>query len=185
MLAQEDRAGRAWCKAHGYGGYTSYASLEDLPARATVFADLKRRLDRHVSAFADACAFDLGPKGRLKLDSLWVNVLKPGAAHSGHVHPHSVVSGTVYVATPPGGGRAAARGSPGAPDDGRPASPGRRARGEPHLRHPDAGDRRALSVGKLAAPRGGRECGPLAAHQSQLQLRLALIAQTRRRTTAW
>ncbi len=104
MLAQEDRAGRAWCKARGYGGYTSYASLDDLPSRATVFGELKRRLDRHAAAFADALRFDLGPRGRLKLDSLWVNVLRPGAAHSGHIHPHSVLSGTVYVATPPGSG---------------------------------------------------------------------------------
>ncbi len=104
MLAREDRAGRAWCKARGYGGYTSYASLDDLPTRATAFADLKRRLDRHVAAFCQTCAFDLGPRGRLKLDSLWVNVLDPGAAHAGHLHPHSVVSGTVYVATPEGAG---------------------------------------------------------------------------------
>src|SRR4051812_34737328 len=27
MLAKDDQAGRAWSKAHGYGGYTSYASL--------------------------------------------------------------------------------------------------------------------------------------------------------------
>ncbi|MBW8815404.1 MAG: hypothetical protein JF588_18435 [Caulobacterales bacterium] len=100
-LAAEDRAGRAWCKAHGYGGYTSYASLNDLPQRMTIFAKLKTRLDRHVRTFADALAFDLGG-GRLRLDSLWVNILKPGAAHSGHIHPHSVISGTVYVATPPG-----------------------------------------------------------------------------------
>ena len=102
MLADEDRAGRAWCKASGYGGYTSYASLNDLPARATVFADLKRKLDRHAAAFAEGLALDLGPRGRLKLDSLWANVLKPGASHSGHIHPHSVLSGTVYVAVPPG-----------------------------------------------------------------------------------
>jgi uncharacterized protein (TIGR02466 family) len=101
MLAAEDRAGRAWCREHGYGGYTSYASLDDLPRRASVFAELKARLDRHARAFADALAFDLGGQ-RLKLDSLWVNVLKPGAAHSGHIHPHSVISGTVYVATPKG-----------------------------------------------------------------------------------
>lgn len=99
MLASEDGAGRAWSKAHGYGGYTSYASLSDLPQRASVFGDLKRRLDRHAKAFASELAFDLG-QGRLKLDSLWVNVLKPGAGHSGHVHPHSVISGTVYVRTP-------------------------------------------------------------------------------------
>jgi uncharacterized protein (TIGR02466 family) len=101
MLADEDQAGRAWCKAQGYGGYTSYASLDDLPKRATVFQRLKTRLDRHVATFAEALAFDLGGR-KLKLDSLWVNVLKPGAAHSGHIHPHSVISGTVYVATPPG-----------------------------------------------------------------------------------
>ncbi len=104
MVASEDRAGQAWCKANGYGGYTSYASLDDLPTRASAFGTLKRRLDRHAAAFATELGFDLGPKGRLTLDSLWLNVLKPGAAHSGHIHPHSVLSGTVYVAVPPGAG---------------------------------------------------------------------------------
>jgi uncharacterized protein (TIGR02466 family) len=101
MLAREDRAGRAWCKARGYGGYTSYASLDDLPTRATVFAALKSRLDRHAAAFAKTLALDLG-RGRLRLDALWVNILKPGAGHSGHIHTHSVLSGTYYVAMPPG-----------------------------------------------------------------------------------
>ena len=101
MLAEEDVAGRAWSKAHGYGGYTSYASLDDLPQRATVFGALKAKLDRHAKTFAKDLAFDLGG-GRLRLDSLWVNILKPGAAHSGHIHPHSVISGTVYVSTPKG-----------------------------------------------------------------------------------
>lgn len=100
-LQDEDAAGRAWSREHGYGGYTSYASLNDLPQRMSVFADLKARLDRHARTFAEQLAFDLGA-GRLRLDSLWVNVLRPGAGHSGHIHPHSVISGTVYVATPPG-----------------------------------------------------------------------------------
>jgi len=103
MLAEEDEAGRRWSRAHGYRGYTSYASLNDLPSRDPRFADLARLLGRHVAAFARECAMDLGAR-RLKLDSLWVNVLKPGGAHSGHIHPHSVVSGTVYVAVPPGSG---------------------------------------------------------------------------------
>lgn len=101
MLADEDLAGRAWCKEHGYGGYTSYASLDDLPMRASVFEDLKRKLDKHAGAYAKALHLDLGGR-RLKLDSLWVNILKPGASHSGHIHPHSVISGTVYVAVPRG-----------------------------------------------------------------------------------
>ncbi len=101
MLAAEDQAGRAWCKANAYPGYTSYASLNDLPQRVTAFGDLKKRLDKQAAAFALDLAFDL--KGRrLVLDSLWVNVLKPGGTHSSHIHPHSVISGTYYVATPPG-----------------------------------------------------------------------------------
>lgn len=103
MLAEEDTAGRAWCKAHGYGGYTSYASLNDLPRRATVFGELKRRLDRHAAKAAAAFDLDLGG-GRLALDSLWVSVLKPGAAHSGHIHPHAALSGVVYVEVPAGAG---------------------------------------------------------------------------------
>lgn len=102
-LADEDGAGQAWSEAHGYRGYTSYASLDDLPQRDPRFADLVRHLNRHVAAFARESGFDLGGK-RLKLDSLWVNVLEPGGTHSGHIHPHSVVSGTVYIHVPPGAG---------------------------------------------------------------------------------
>jgi uncharacterized protein (TIGR02466 family) len=100
LLAGEDTAGQAWCKQNRYPGYTSYASLDDLPARMTAFGRLKRKLDRHAAAFADALFLDL--KGRkLVLDSLWVNVLKPGGFHSGHIHPHSVLSGTLYLEVPP------------------------------------------------------------------------------------
>ncbi|MCR5871555.1 MULTISPECIES: TIGR02466 family protein [unclassified Sphingomonas] len=101
-LAAHDRAGQRWSKDHGYRGYTSYASLDDLPDRDPRFADLVRHLNRQVARFADACALDLSRK--LKLDSLWVNVLKPGGTHSGHIHPHSVVSGTIYIEVPPGAG---------------------------------------------------------------------------------
>jgi uncharacterized protein (TIGR02466 family) len=103
MLAAEDLAGRAWCEEHAYGGYTSYASLDDLPRRASVFDLLKRKLDRHAATYAKALEFDLG-RGRLRLDSLWANILESGGAHSGHIHPHSVISGTVYVAMPTGAG---------------------------------------------------------------------------------
>lgn len=100
-LAEDDRAGRRWAKEHGYRGYTSYASLNDLPIRDPAFADLKRLLDKHVAKFAESCAFELAGK-KLKLDSLWVNVLDGKGGHSGHIHPHSVVSGTLYIALPAG-----------------------------------------------------------------------------------
>ena len=102
MLAEEDGAGRAWSKAKGYRGYTSYASLNDLPQRDPAIADLKRLLDREAKLFAKAAHFDLDRAP--KLDCLWVNVMKPGATHSGHIHPHSIISGTFYVAVPPGSG---------------------------------------------------------------------------------
>ena len=101
-LAQEDRAGRAWCKAHAYPGYTSYASLDDLPIRNPVFDDLRRVLDKHVRRFADEAYLDLAGR-KPKLDSLWVNVMKgAGGHHSGHIHPHSIISGTIYVRVPEG-----------------------------------------------------------------------------------
>ncbi|WBO22416.1 TIGR02466 family protein [Sphingomonas abietis] len=103
-LAQDDRAGRAWSKAHAYPGYTSYASLNDLPVRDPAFDDLRRVLDRHVRRFADEAYLDLGSK-KPKLDSLWVNVMKgSGGHHSGHIHPHSIISGTLYVRVPEGSG---------------------------------------------------------------------------------
>ena len=100
MLAAEDGAGRAWCRAHAYRGYTSYGSLNDLPNRMPEFAELKRHLDRHAAAYAKALKFDLARKPRL--DNLWVNLLKPGGGHSGHIHPHAFLSGTVYVEVPDG-----------------------------------------------------------------------------------
>ncbi|WP_425230491.1 TIGR02466 family protein [Sphingomonas sp.] len=100
VLAADDRAGQRWAREHGYRGYTSYATLNDLPVRDPAFAALKRHLDRHVARFAQACAFDLSRK--LRLDSLWVNLLRGGGAHTAHLHPHSVVSGTLYLALPPG-----------------------------------------------------------------------------------
>jgi uncharacterized protein (TIGR02466 family) len=100
-IAQDDEAGRRWCEKNGYPGYTSYASLNDLPWRIPVFGELRKALDRHVAAFARELEFDL--KGRkLALDSLWINVLPPGGVHTSHIHPHSVISGTFYVSIPDG-----------------------------------------------------------------------------------
>jgi uncharacterized protein (TIGR02466 family) len=101
-LARDDQAGRSWSKEHHYHGYTSYASLNDLPKRDPVIADLARKLTRHAALFAKECAFDLNRKP--KLDSLWVNLLKGGGHHSGHIHPHSIISGTFYVEVPKGSG---------------------------------------------------------------------------------
>jgi len=101
-FAQQDRAGRRWSREHHYPGYTSYGSLNDLPKRDPAFGQLAKLLTRHAAAFASDLSFDLARKPRL--DSLWVNLLKKGGRHSGHVHPHAILSGTLYVEAPPNSG---------------------------------------------------------------------------------
>ena len=102
-IAGEDKAGQRWSRAHGYGGYTSYASLNDLTRRASLFDELERKIARHVTLFARELDFELGGR-RLVLDSLWINVMNQGAVHPPHIHPHSVISGTYYVSVPPKSG---------------------------------------------------------------------------------
>ncbi|MFL6724103.1 MAG: TIGR02466 family protein [Sphingomicrobium sp.] len=99
-LAKDDEAGQQWSRDKGYKGYTSYASLNDLPRRDPAFDELKRIVTRHATAFAKELAWDVKPR----LDSLWANLLKPGGHHSGHIHPHSILSGTFYVEVPAGSG---------------------------------------------------------------------------------
>lgn len=99
QIADDDGAGQAWAREHAYSGYTSYASLTGLERQASVFEALAAFIDPHVAAFALACDFDLG-RQKLGLDSMWINILHPGGVHTGHIHPHSVVSGTYYVRTP-------------------------------------------------------------------------------------
>jgi uncharacterized protein (TIGR02466 family) len=100
-IANDDEAGQDWCEENGYAGYTSYASLDDLPYRFPIFKDLVKVLNKHVKAFASDLAFDLGDR-KLKLDSLWINILPEGGIHTSHIHPHSVISGTTYVSMPEG-----------------------------------------------------------------------------------
>ena len=100
-IAEDDEAGQDWCEKHGYPGYTSYASLNDLPWRSPIFADLEKALDKHVAAFVKDLGFDLQGK-RLKCGSFWINILPEGGMHASHIHPHSVISGRTYVAMPKG-----------------------------------------------------------------------------------
>jgi uncharacterized protein (TIGR02466 family) len=100
-IAEDDEAGQEWCEANGYPGYTSYASLADLPWRFPIFAELVKALDAHVAAFAEDLEWDLGD-GKLVLEDIWINILPQGGSHASHIHPHSVISGTTYVAMPAG-----------------------------------------------------------------------------------
>lgn len=100
-IAEDDEAGQDWCDANDFPGYTSYASLTDLPWRFPVFADIVKQLDAHVAAFAGDLAFDLDGRP-VEFEDIWINILPPGGIHTAHIHPHSVISGTTYVALPEG-----------------------------------------------------------------------------------
>jgi hypothetical protein len=154
MLAAEDAAGRAWCRNHGYRGYTSYGSLNDLPQRLPEFAELKRRLDKHAQAYASALNFDLARKPRL--DNLWVNLLER----------HGLRRGAGRRLGPQAGG------SPAAHDDGPAGRAARRAGGGAAVRLSDPAPWNGADVGKLAPARGAAQRREDRADLDQLQLRL-------------
>jgi uncharacterized protein (TIGR02466 family) len=100
-LRDYDKAGRDWSKRNYPGGYTSYASLNELHRFSSTFAGLERRITGHVRAFGRA--LDMNLRGReIRMTDCWVNIMPPSASHSLQLHPLSFVSGTYYVATPPG-----------------------------------------------------------------------------------
>ncbi|MEH6487490.1 TIGR02466 family protein [Hyphomonas oceanitis] len=104
LLEDEDEAGNDWCDSEGYDGYTSYASLDDLPERFPEIAELKAFLDSEAEAYARDLHWDMQDQ-TLELNGLWVNILGESGSHSGHIHPGSVISGTYYVSIPEGAGQ--------------------------------------------------------------------------------
>ncbi len=101
QLRDYDTAGRR-CSAKNYpGGYTSYASLNELHRFSSTFAALEKKFARHVRTFIQTLDLDL--RGRaVRMTDCWVNIMPPTAAHSLHLHPLSLISGTYYVRTPRG-----------------------------------------------------------------------------------
>ncbi len=102
-LQREDESGLEWSRENYYGGYTSYGSMSELHRISSTFLDFELRMNRHVKRYVRALGLDLDGR-KLEMTSCWVNVMGPGCAHSLHLHPQSVLSGTYYVQTPPGGG---------------------------------------------------------------------------------
>jgi len=99
-LSKQDKLGRQWSKENYPGGYTSYASLSDLPYRSPTFAQFSEALEPHANQFAKSQGWDT--RGRqLRMTSCWINIMPKGTYHTLHLHPHSVISGTYYVSTPP------------------------------------------------------------------------------------
>ncbi|MDD3762053.1 MAG: TIGR02466 family protein [Nevskiales bacterium] len=98
-IRDHDVNGQAWSEGNYPLGYTSYGSLDQLHRFSSTFDALRERIDGHVAAFAKALDWDLRG-GRLQMTDCWANIMPRGCAHSFHIHPQAVVSGTYYVQTP-------------------------------------------------------------------------------------
>lgn len=102
-VAIEDTAGQAWSKANTYQGYTSYGSILDLGTVDPAFVELKTLVEDQAHIYGHLLELDLGGKAP-EVCNMWINILEPGGAHSGHNHPLNAFSGTLYLETPPGSG---------------------------------------------------------------------------------
>ena len=101
QIRDYDAAGRKWSEKSYPGGYTSYGSMDRLHQFSSSFALLQGRIDVHVRRYARRLDWDLRG-GRLTMTDCWINIMPPGCAHSFHLHPQAVISGTYYVRTPRG-----------------------------------------------------------------------------------
>lgn len=101
QLRLEDVAGQRWSRRNYPGGFTSYASAHQMHRHSPTFARLERWIDGQVRRFVDELELDLGGRP-LAMTDCWVNVMPRGVAHSLHLHPLSVLSGTYYVRVPRG-----------------------------------------------------------------------------------
>jgi hypothetical protein len=76
--------------------------LRATPCPAVIAPSVPDRAARLNLVCSDnALEFNLNGK-KLKMDPLWINILPEGGIHASHLHPHSVISGTTYVAMPLG-----------------------------------------------------------------------------------
>ncbi|MBN9513300.1 MAG: hypothetical protein J0H97_07845 [Alphaproteobacteria bacterium] len=102
-LSLSDEAGRRWSARHYLGGYTSYGSLDRLHLVTSLFDKLRKKIDRHVKAYARDLHYDLSGRD-LTMTDCWANLMPAGTVHSMHLHPASFISGTYYVSVPKGAG---------------------------------------------------------------------------------
>jgi uncharacterized protein (TIGR02466 family) len=101
QLREDDAAGRRWSVKNYPGGYTSYGSVHRLQQVSPTFETLRRKLKRHIAAFAGAVEWDLGGH-ELEMTDCWVNIMPRHTVHGLHLHPQSTLSGTYYLQVPSG-----------------------------------------------------------------------------------
>jgi uncharacterized protein (TIGR02466 family) len=98
-ISEIDEEGLEWCEKNYFGGYTSYASYNQLHNFSSSFEQLKSFIDQHLKHFLSDLQYDIEFES-LSMTDCWLNIMPTGTHHSGHIHPHSVISGTYYLQVP-------------------------------------------------------------------------------------
>lgn len=99
VLAQDDTAGIEWSAKNYRNGFTSYASANQMHKVSPTFAELELHIRKHVAKYISSLKLNIKPS-QLSMTTCWVNIMGPNSAHSMHIHPQSVISGTYYVQMP-------------------------------------------------------------------------------------
>ncbi len=100
-LLASDEAGHRWSEKNYVSGYTSYSSADKLNMIFSSFKKLEQTLEIHLKSYLNALEYEVKSKD-LYMSQCWVNVMPQGAQHTAHIHPLSVISGTVYLQLPKG-----------------------------------------------------------------------------------
>lgn len=100
-LLASDEVGHKWSNKNYVSGYTSYGSVDKLHLIMLNFKKLEQILEVHLKSYLATLEYDVKASD-LYLSHCWVNVMPAGAQHAAHIHPLSVISGTVYLQLPKG-----------------------------------------------------------------------------------
>jgi uncharacterized protein (TIGR02466 family) len=95
-IQTHDVVGLKWCSKNYPGGYTSYGSLNQLHLFSSSFAALKPLMDLHVKQYLADLSYDVS-KQSVNLSNFWLNIMGKNVVHTGHIHPQSLISGTIYL----------------------------------------------------------------------------------------
>jgi uncharacterized protein (TIGR02466 family) len=98
-LREVQRSGKGYpSPTHGILAYMTPDDLQDLP-------EMKELVDvimLEAEAIFDACAIK---REAHYITNMWANIANPNRRHNFHIHPNCLLSGIVYIKTPPNCGR--------------------------------------------------------------------------------
>ena len=96
QICDFDDAGRKWSEQNYPGGYTSYASMNELHRFSSTFEKLEKKIGKHVRSFAKHLDMDLRG-ANVRMTDCWINIMPTTVTHGLHLHPLSFLFGKFFV----------------------------------------------------------------------------------------